>query len=61
MTSAWVHAPRGLGVVSLLIVIFTIGFRPPLSPTGANIATILFYNVSGILIFRLRRLEIQPL
>ena len=48
-------------MVSLLIVIFTIGFLASTFPTGANIATILFYNVSGILIFRLRTVEIQPL
>lgn len=54
------HIPRdfrmgsrttGITVVSLLIVIFTIGFLASTFPTGANIATILFYNVSGILIF----------
>lgn len=54
------HIPRdfrmgsrttGIAVVSLLIVIFTIGFLASTFPTGANIATILFYNVSGILIF----------
>ena len=53
------HIPRdfrmgsrttGIAVVSLLIVIFTIGFLASTFPTGANIATILFYNVSGILI-----------
>ncbi|MEM8060001.1 amino acid permease [Morganella morganii subsp. sibonii] len=54
------HIPRdfrmgsrttGIAVVSLLIVIFTVGFLASIFPTGANIATILFYNVSGILIF----------
>ena len=54
------HLPRdfrmgsqrtGIIVVSMLIVIFTIGFIASTFPTGGNIMTIVFYNVGGIVIF----------
>jgi amino acid transporter len=54
------HLPRefkmgsrttGIVVVSMLIVIFTIGFIASTFPTGGNILTIVFYNVGGIVIF----------
>ncbi|MGL4978916.1 MAG: amino acid permease [Plesiomonas sp.] len=54
------HLPRdfkmgsrltGIAIVSVLMVIFTIGFLASTFPTGANIMTILFYNVGGIVIF----------
>jgi len=38
-------------VVSMLIVIFAIGFVASTFPTGGNILTIIFYNVGGIVIF----------
>jgi len=37
--------------VSMLIVIFAIGFVASTFPTGANILTIIFYNVGGIVLF----------
>ncbi|AGH80903.1 oxidoreductase [Psychromonas sp. CNPT3] len=54
------HLPRefrmgsrrvGISTVSILIVIFTIGFFASTFPTGADILTIIFYNVGGIVIF----------
>jgi amino acid transporter len=54
------HLPRdfkmgsrttGMVVVSMLIVIFAIGFVASTFPTGANILTIIFYNVGGIVLF----------
>ena len=54
------HLPRdfkmgsrttGITVVSMLIVIFAIGFVASTFPTGGNILTIIFYNVGGIVIF----------
>lgn len=54
------HTPRsfrmgsrttGIVVVSILIAIFTIGFLASTFPSGADIMTIIFYNVSGIVIF----------
>jgi amino acid transporter len=54
------HLPRdfkmgsrttGMVVVSMLIVIFTIGFVASTFPTGGNILTIIFYNVGGIVLF----------
>lgn len=54
------HLPRdfrmgsrttGIVVVSMLIVIFAIGFVASTFPTGGNILTIIFYNVGGIVIF----------
>ena len=54
------HLPRdfkmgsrttGIVVVSMLIVIFTIGFIASTFPAGGNIMTIIFYNVGGIVIF----------
>ena len=54
------HLPRdfrmgsqktGIVVVSMLIVLFTIGFIASTFPTGGNIMTIIFYNVGGIVIF----------
>ena len=41
----------GMVVVSILIVIFTIGFLASTFPTGADIKTIIFYNVGGIVVF----------
>ncbi len=54
------HLPRdfrmgsratGITVVSILIGIFTVGFLASTFPTGADIMTIVFYNVGGIVIF----------
>ncbi|EFC0134773.1 TPA: amino acid permease [Escherichia coli] len=54
------HLPRdfrmgsrrtGIIVVSMLIAIFAVGFIASTFPTGANILTIIFYNVGGIVIF----------
>lgn len=54
------HLPRdfrmgsqktGIIVVSMLIVLFTIGFIASTFPSGGNIITIIFYNVGGIVIF----------
>ncbi|HDI8792819.1 TPA: amino acid permease [Escherichia coli] len=54
------HLPRdfrmgsrrtGIIVVSMLIAIFAVGFVASTFPTGANILTIIFYNVGGIVIF----------
>ncbi|MCW8327713.1 amino acid permease [Photobacterium sp. SDRW27] len=54
------HLPRdfkmgsrfaGIAIVSVLIGIFTIGFLASTFPTGADIMTIVFYNVGGIVIF----------
>ncbi|MEZ8058654.1 amino acid permease [Vibrio splendidus] len=54
------HLPRdfrmgsrmtGITVVSILIGIFTVGFFASTFPTGADIMTIIFYNVGGIVIF----------
>lgn len=54
------HLPRdfkmgsrstGIAVVSVLIVIFGIGFLASTFPTGADILIIVFYNVGGIVIF----------
>ena len=65
------HLPRdfrmgsrttGIVVVSMLIVIFAIGFVASTFPTGGNIPTIIFYNVGGIVIFLwLRVVEIQQI
>lgn len=41
----------GIAVVSVLIGIFTVGFLASTFPTGADIMTIIFYNVGGIVIF----------
>lgn len=41
----------GITVVSILIGIFTVGFLASTFPTGADIMTIIFYNVGGIVIF----------
>ncbi|MCG3844085.1 amino acid permease [Photobacterium damselae] len=41
----------GIVVVSILITIFTVGFLASTFPTGADIMTIVFYNVGGIVIF----------
>ncbi|MDK9776960.1 MULTISPECIES: amino acid permease [unclassified Vibrio] len=41
----------GITAVSVLIVIFTVGFLASTFPTGADIMTIIFYNVGGIVIF----------
>ncbi|MFB9214793.1 amino acid permease [Vibrio sinaloensis] len=41
----------GITAVSVLIVIFTVGFLASMFPTGADIMTIIFYNVGGIVIF----------
>ncbi|WP_394145221.1 amino acid permease [Vibrio atypicus] len=41
----------GITVVSILIGIFTVGFLASMFPTGADIMTIVFYNVGGIVIF----------
>ncbi|ENU5779866.1 amino acid permease [Vibrio vulnificus] len=41
----------GIAVVSILIGIFTVGFLASTFPTGADIMTIIFYNVGGIVIF----------
>jgi hypothetical protein len=38
-------------VVSVLIAIFSVGFLASTFPTGADIVTIVFYNVGGIVIF----------
>ena len=54
------HLPRdfkmgsrstGIAVVSVLIVLFSVGFLASTFPTGADIMTIVFYNVGGIVIF----------
>ncbi|HGX5392717.1 TPA: amino acid permease [Escherichia coli] len=54
------HLPRdfrmgsrrtGIIVVSMLIAIFAVGFVASTFPTGANILTIIFYNIGGIVIF----------
>lgn len=54
------HLPRdfkmgsrttGIAVVSVLIAIFSVGFLASTFPTGADIVTIVFYNVGGIVIF----------
>ena len=54
------HLPRefkmgsrttGITVVSVLISIFSVGFLASTFPTGADIMTIIFYNVGGIVIF----------
>ncbi|WP_199449876.1 amino acid permease [Vibrio harveyi] len=41
----------GIAAVSVLIVIFTVGFLASTFPAGADIMTIIFYNVGGIVIF----------
>ncbi|MEF1337116.1 amino acid permease, partial [Vibrio rotiferianus] len=41
----------GIAAVSVLIVIFTVGFLASTFPTGADVMTIIFYNVGGIVIF----------
>lgn len=41
----------GIAIVSVLIVIFAVGFVASTFPTGADIMTIIFYNVGGIVIF----------
>lgn len=41
----------GIAAVSVLIVIFAVGFLASTFPTGADIMTIIFYNVGGIVIF----------
>ncbi|RJX69353.1 amino acid permease [Vibrio sinensis] len=41
----------GIAAVSVLIAIFSVGFLASTFPTGADIMTILFYNVGGIVIF----------
>lgn len=41
----------GIVVVSILIAIFSVGFLASTFPTGADIITIVFYNVGGIVIF----------
>ncbi|HCE4571893.1 TPA: amino acid permease [Vibrio parahaemolyticus] len=41
----------GIATVSVLIAIFTVGFFASTFPTGADIMTIIFYNVGGIVIF----------
>ena len=41
----------GIAMVSVLIAIFTVGFLASTFPTGADIMTIIFYNVGGIVIF----------
>ncbi|QSV16243.1 amino acid permease [Photobacterium ganghwense] len=41
----------GIVAVSILIGIFTVGFLASTFPTGADIMTIIFYNVGGIVIF----------
>ena len=41
----------GIAVVSVLIVLFSVGFLASTFPTGADIMTIIFYNVGGIVIF----------
>ncbi len=41
----------GITIVSMLLVIFTIGFIASTFPTGGNIAMILLYNVGGIVVF----------
>lgn len=41
----------GIVVVSILIAIFTVGFFAATFPSSANILTIIFYNVGGIVIF----------
>ena len=38
-------------MVSILIGIFSVGFLASTFPTGADIMTIIFYNVGGIVIF----------
>ena len=38
-------------MVSVLIVLFSVGFLASTFPTGADIMTIVFYNVGGIVIF----------
>ncbi len=43
--------PVGIAAVSILIGIFTVGFFASTFPTGADIMTIIFYNVGGIVIF----------
>ena len=54
------HLPRdfkmgsrttGIVMVSILIGIFSVGFLASTFPTGADIMTIIFYNVGGIVIF----------
>lgn len=54
------HLPRefrmgsrttGIALVSVLIAIFAVGFLASTFPTGADILTIVFYNVGGIVIF----------
>ena len=42
---------QGITIVSVLIVIFTVGFIASTFPTGASIMTIVFYNVGGLAIF----------
>jgi amino acid transporter len=42
---------QGITIVSVLIVIFTVGFIASTFPTGASIMTIVFYNVGGLVIF----------
>ena len=44
-------AATGIAVVSVLIVLFSVGFLASTFPTGADIMTIVFYNVGGIVIF----------
>lgn len=41
----------GIAMVSVLIVIFTVGFLASTFPIGADTMTIIFYNVGGIVIF----------
>ncbi|GAL03914.1 hypothetical protein JCM19237_2065 [Photobacterium aphoticum] len=41
----------GIVAVSILIAIFSVGFLASTFPTGADIMTIIFYNVGGIVIF----------
>lgn len=42
---------QGMTIVSVLIMIFSVGFLASTFPTGASILTIIFYNVGGIIIF----------
>ncbi len=52
----------GIAAVSVLIVIFTVGFLASTFPTGADIMTIIFYNVGGIVIFLgFCLVEVQPI
>ena len=54
MHATWIYfsvSGQGFVMHSVLIAIFSVGFLASTFPTGADIMTIIFYNVGGIVIF----------